>query len=289
MAIIVNGNKIATQILRRLAQQVKILKKKKIFPKLGIFLVGQDKPSLVYVKKKEEGCRSVGIDFILKKYPTNISKKKLINEIKKIQKKEKLSGLIVQLPLPKYLNGGEILAQIDSQIDVDYLTETNLGKLISGRYQEEPPTPGAILEILRYYRVKLVGKKVVLVGAGSLIGRPLANLLFFQQATVIVCNRSTKNLKELTKKADVLITGVGQYNLIRGSMVKKRVKVIDAGVCFHQGKMYGDINFKELKGKASLLTPTPGGVGPITVAKLIENVIKNAKNLATAALNLKNK
>lgn len=279
MAIVVNGNKIASQILRRLAQQVIILKKKKINPKLGVILVGQDRPSQTYVKKKEEACQQVGIDFILRKYSTRISTKKLINELKKIQKENKLTGLIVQLPLPKHINTNDVLQYIDPRIDVDCLNETNLGRLISGSYQIEPPTPGAILEILRFYKINFISKKIVLVGAGSLIGRPLANLLFLQQATVTVCNKTTKNIKKITREADILISGVGKYNLIRGSMVKKGVKVIDAGVSFYRNKMYGDINFEEIKKKASLITPTPGGVGPITVAKLVENVVKSAKYL----------
>lgn len=277
MTIIVDGNKIASQILQKLVQQVKILKKKKINPCLGVILVGQDKPSRTYIRKKKEACQLVGIDFVLKKYSARISTKKLINELKKIQNLKKLSGLIIQLPLPRHINTNEVLQYLDPQIDVDCLTETNLGKLISGSYQMEPPTPGAILEILRYYKVDLVGKRVVLIGAGSLIGRPLANLLFLQQATVTVCNKTTKNIKKITREADILISGVGKYNLIRGSMVKKGVKIIDAGVSFHRGKMYGDINFKEIKKKASLITPMPGGVGPITVAKLLENVVKNAE------------
>lgn len=279
MATIVNGSKIANQILDKLASQVKILKKKKISPYLGVILVGDDKPSHTYVRKKGEACQKIGVNFILKKYPAKITTEKLINQLKSIQKKEKLTGLIIQMPLPKQIDTNKVLKYLDPKIDVDCLTEENLGKLISGSYQLEPPTPGAILEVLKYHRVDLVGKRVVLIGAGSLIGRPLANLLMLQRATVTVCNSATNNLKEITKQADILITGVGKYNLVRGTMVKKGAKVVDAGVSFYQGKMYGDINFNEVKNKASLVTPTPGGVGLITVAKLIENVVKNSKYL----------
>lgn len=279
MATIVNGSKIANQILNKLASQVKILKKKKISPYLGVILVGDDKPSHTYVRKKGEACQRIGIKFILKKYPAKISTEKLANQLKMVQKKEKLTGLIIQMPLPKQIDTNKVLKYLDPKIDVDCLTEENLGKLISGGYRFEPPTPGAILEVLRYHRVELVGKRVVLIGAGSLIGRPLANLLMLKRATVTVCNSATKNLKEITKQVDILITGVGKYNLVRGTMVKKGAKVVDAGVSFYQGKMYGDINFNEIKNKASLVTPTPGGVGLITVAKLIENVVKNSKYL----------
>jgi methylenetetrahydrofolate dehydrogenase (NADP+) / methenyltetrahydrofolate cyclohydrolase len=279
MATIVNGKKIATQIITKLASQVKILKKKKIAPYLGVILVGEDKPSQTYVRKKGEACQKIDVKFILKKYPVKTSTEKLISQLKLLQKKEKLTGLIIQMPLPRHIDTNKVLEHLNPEIDVDCLTEKNLGKLINGSYQLEPPTPGAILEILKYHKINLVGQRVVLIGAGSLIGRPLANLLMLKRATVTVCNSATKNLKEITKQADILISGVGKYNLIRGTMVKKGVKVIDAGVSFYQGKMYGDINFNELKKKASLITPTPGGVGPLTVAKLIENVVKNSKYL----------
>lgn len=279
MTIIVDGNKIAFQILKRVARQLKILKKKKIIPKLGVILVGKNKASEIYVRKKALACQQVGVDFILKKYPTKITTDKLIEEIKKIQK-EKLSGLVVQLPLPKQINSHKVLQQINPEIDVDYLTEKNLGKLISGNYQMEPPSAGSILEILKYYKVKLAGKKIVLVGSGPLIGRPLFNLLLLKEATLIVCNKKTKNLAEMVKQADVLITGVGKRNLIRGWMLKRGVKIIDAGISFYKRRVYGDVNFNEAFKKASLITPVPGGVGPITVAKLIENVVKNAQRLS---------
>jgi len=278
MAVIVSGERIASKILAKVAHRVKLFKKKKIFPKLGIILVGKDRSSEVYVQKKIEACRRVGIDFALYQYPEKTKTEFLIKELQKIQKKEKISGLIIQLPLPIQINSRLVLNQINPMIDIDYLTEKKLGTLISGSYKIEPPTPGAILEILRHHRINLIGKKIVLVGAGSLVGRPLFNLFLFQKATIIVCNNETKDLKNIVKQADVLVTGVGKRNLIRGSMLKKGVIIIDAGISFYKNKVYGDLNFKEAVKIASLITPTPGGVGPITVAKLIESVVENAEN-----------
>ena len=214
---------------------------------------------------------------MLKKYEESITEEELIKAIEDTQRNENLTGLIVQLPLPKHIDASRVIKHIKPEIDVDCLTSANLGKLITGDYCIEPPTPGAILEILKNHDIELKGKNVVLMGTGTLIGRPLANLLFHAQASVSTCNSSTKNPEELTRKADIIISGVGKHNLITGDMIKKGAVVIDAGVCFVDGKMYGDVNFNQVSKKASLVTPTPGGVGPLTVAKLVENTVKCAK------------
>lgn len=279
MAIIVNGREIAQAIYKRLEKKVAILKQKHITPKLGVILVGGDMPSQTYVKKKGQAAGNLNIGFLLKRCPASISTQGLIKEIEKLQqKKYKLTGLIVQLPLPKKINAGKALEAINSQIDVDCLTQVNLGKLITGSYKIEPPTPGAILEILNYHKINLKGTEVAMIGAGHLIGRPLTNLLLHKFATVTVCNIFTKNLSTIAQKADIVITGVGKHNLITGQMIKKGAVVVDAGVCFVDGKMYGDIDFKSVCKKAKLVTPTPGGVGPLTVAKLIENTVLCAEN-----------
>ena len=159
---------------------------------------------------------------------------------------------------------------------MDFLTWESLGKLVIGENVLIPPSPGAVLEILNYYHVDLKGKDIVLVGMGDLIGKPLTNLFLHMPVTLTTCNKDTKNLDEVTRSADILITGVGKANLIRGDMVKKGAVVIDAGVSFEGDRMLGDINFEEVAKVASLITPTPGGVGPITVAKLLENTVKNS-------------
>lgn len=280
MAIIASGPKIAKSIYSRLGKRVANLKKKKITPKLGVILVGDDKPSERYVLKKGQAAKKLGVGFILKKYPAGITTTKLIDEVKKIQqKKYGLTGLIVQLPLPEHIKTGKVLEAISPKIDVDCLTQTNLGKLITWSYKIKPPTPDAILEILKYYKVKLRGKNIVMVGAGDLVGKPVTNLLIHEEATVTVCNKFTKNLKQYTSKADIVITGVGKYKLLKGSMIKKGAVVIDAGISFHKGIMRGDIDYNSIVKKAKIVTPTPGGVGPLTVAKLIENTVICAEKL----------
>ena len=280
MAEIVQGKKIAEGIYKRLEKKVADLKKKDITPKLGVILVGDDKPSQTYVKKKGQAAERIGVGFLLKKYLSSISEAKLISEIKNLQKSsKKLTGLIVQLPLPKKMNVGRVLETINPDIDVDCLTQTNLGKLVTGSAKIKPPTPAGMMEILKKSKVKLKGSRVCVVGAGALVGKPLANMLINEEATVSVCNYFTPKLKEYTQNADVIMTGVGVHKLIKGNMVKKGVVVVDAGVTFVKGKMHGDVDFLSVFKKAAVITPVPGGVGPLTVAKLIENTVVCADKL----------
>lgn len=284
--IIVNGNDIANKILNRLADQIR---KQNLRPHLAVVLVGDDQPSATYVRKKQEAAEALGVRFSLYKFPATIKQEKLIAQIKQIQE-QKLSGIIIQLPLPKSLDKKRVLNALNSEIDVDFLTWESLGKLVIADNALVPPSPGAILEILSYYKVPLRGKHIVLVGQGDLIGKPLTNLFIHMPVTLTTCNKDTKNLGEITRKADILISGVGKARLIKANMVKKDAVVIDAGVSFEGRKMHGDVDFDPVSKVASLITPTPGGVGPITVAKLLENVVENSKSkMQKSKLQLKNK
>lgn len=269
--MIVDGNAIASQILTRLGKQIQSLG---LRPHLAVVLVGSDPASQTYIRKKQEAAESIGVKFSLYKFPETITTDELIAELHQIQS-QSLSGIIVQLPLPATIDKRLALNELDPEIDVDYLSWESLGKLVIGENQLVPPTPGAILEVLNFHKVPLKGKHVVLVGQGELIGKPLANILIQMPVTLTVCGRETKNLSDFTKQADILITGVGKAGLISGSMVKPGVVVVDAGVSFKGKKMFGDVKFEEVSKIASLMTPTPGGVGPITVAKLLENVVLN--------------
>ncbi|MDP3970663.1 MAG: bifunctional 5,10-methylenetetrahydrofolate dehydrogenase/5,10-methenyltetrahydrofolate cyclohydrolase [bacterium] len=278
MPTVVDGHTIAQGIYKKLVKQVPVLKEKNIVPKLGVILVGAHKPSQTYVKRKGEAAKKIGVGFKLRKLSSKISTLALIQEIKKMQQPSVgLTGLIVQLPLPKHINTGKVLEAISPQLDVDCLTQTNLGKLVTGSYWIEPPTPGAILQILKYHKVLLKGKKIAIIGAGALVGKPLSNMLMHEEATISILNQYTPDLSEYTKNADIVITGVGKHNLLTGDMIKEGAIVIDAGVSFVGKKMYGDIDLKSVRSKAAIVTPTPGGVGPLTVAKLIENTVKCAQ------------
>ncbi len=273
MGQLIDGKAIAEKIRNSIALEVKKLKKKKIQPKLGVILVGHDQPSQTYVRKKQEAAETAGIKFVLKKYPSGISKNKLIDEIKKIQKKEKLSGLIIQLPLPEKLYVSEVLNAVDPSIDVDCLTDTNIGKLVMNTNYIFPPTPYAVTTILKELNFELSGKNVTIIGMGTLVGKPLAIILANAGASVTTCNSRTKDTKEKCLVADVIVTGVGKKDLLRGDMIKPGAIVIDTGIVFENGKMYGDANREEILPKSSWFTPTPGGVGPITVSLLLQNTI----------------
>ena len=279
MGQIVDGIKIAEEILSGLTDRVLKLKKQGLKPALAVVIVGDDKPSQTYVRKKGEAAERIGLAFFKFAIPSQVDKDSLIAAIKKIQTEHDLSGLIIQLPLPENLWAvkSEIVNQINLDIDVDCLSHTALGRVMMGESSLVPPTPGAIMEILKYYQIDLSGKSVCLVGRGDLIGKPLAAMLAHQPVTLVTCGQATPDVSVYTKTADIVITGVGKKDLITGEMIKAGAVVIDAGVYFENGKMYGDINFESVKEKASLVVPTPGGVGPITVAKLLDNTVKVAE------------
>ena len=271
MEKIINGKQIANEIL----EEVKIgISKLEFKPKLAVIFVGDDKPSQTYVRRKQEAAKYAGIDFEIYSFPTNIEKEKLVKNIKDIQKKEKnIRGMIVQLPLPEPLFTPEVLDAVNPDIDVDCLTNTNIGKLVMKTADFSPPTPQAVLEIFKSINLDVKGKNITIVGAGALVGKPLSIMLLNKQATVTTCNEHTRDLKKILKKSDIIVSAVGKKDLIRKNMLKKNVIIIDTGIAFANNKMYGDVNFEEAVKKASYITPTPGGVGPITVSLLMKNLL----------------
>ncbi len=272
-ATVIDGKAIADKILAKTSQKAKELKEKGITPRLEVILVGDDKPSATYVRRKGLAAEKVGIDFKLHELPGDITQEDLIKAIADIQANKALSGLIVQLPLPEHLYTLEVLNAIRPELDVDCLTNINLGRLVMRTNVIVPPTPGAVLTILNDLNVDVSGKNVTIIGMGALVGKPLAIMMVNEGASVTTCNSRTKDTKEKCLSADIIVTGVGKKDLLRGDMVKSGAIVIDTGVCFEDEKMYGDINFEEVKDKASFVTPTPGGVGPITVARLLWNTV----------------
>ena len=273
MSNIIDGKAIAAKIEKETAKQVTALKNKGITPKLAVVLVGEDKPSRTYIKRKKEAAERVGIDFALHELPKNISKEDLIKAVNNIQKDRQLTGLIIQLPLPERLYRPEVLNAINTDIDVDCLTDCNIGKLVMKTNLIEPPTPWAVVRTLKEINFDLTGKNAVIMGAGALVGKPLAIMLVNELASVTTCNSRTKDIKDKCLKADVIISAVGKKNLLTADMVKKGTVVIDTGIVYTDGKMHGDVDFEPVSKKASFITPTPGGIGPITVAKLLLNTV----------------
>jgi methylenetetrahydrofolate dehydrogenase (NADP+)/methenyltetrahydrofolate cyclohydrolase len=275
-AEIIKGKTIANDIEQKIHQEVKTLKQKGVQPKLGVIYIGNHKPSETYIKQKESRAKELGIEFELFDFEHRVKSKTVKKEIRKIQENKSLDGLIIQLPIPDKLYP-ELLDEVKPQIDVDCLTSKNLGKLVKKSFTFLPPTAGAILEVLDKINVEYKGKKITVVGTGMLVGKPLANLLINKEATLTTCNKHTKNLAKECKQADIIISGVGQKYLITKNMVTEDTIVIDTGIDYVEGKMFGDVDFEQVKQKASYITPTPGGIGPITVAKLFENVVLSAK------------
>lgn len=271
MSNIINGKTIAEKIESDVKARVIKLNKKGVKARLDVILIGDDRASATYVNRKGEAAKRVGIDFKLHSLPISISKTDLIKKIKTLQRKS--SGLIVQLPLPEKLYTSEILNAIDPNIDVDCLTHENLGRLMMKSNFISPPTPAAAFAILEELKINLSGKNVTIIGMGALVGKPLAIMMINEGASVTTCNSRTTNIKEKSLLADIIITGVGKKNILRGDMVKPGAIVIDTGFVYENGKLMGDVNFDEVKKVAGFITPTPGGVGPITVARLLLNTV----------------
>lgn len=270
---LIDGQIISSRLHEQTRERVTVLKKKGISPILAVLLVGDDKPSATYVRKKGEAAKSIGLGFELHTLPGDIKQGVLLQKIHAIQENTDVCGLIVQLPLPAHLDSHRIINSVRADIDVDCLTDVNIGKLCMGTALVEPPTPGAVMSILEHIGVNLTGKNVTIIGAGKLVGKPLAMMMINAHASVTICNSATKDIKEKCLHADIIVTGVGKRNILRGDMVSSGAIVIDSGVSFEQKKMYGDVNMDEVKEKAAWLTPTPGGVGPITVARLLFNTV----------------
>ncbi|MBI5729088.1 MAG: bifunctional 5,10-methylenetetrahydrofolate dehydrogenase/5,10-methenyltetrahydrofolate cyclohydrolase [Candidatus Magasanikbacteria bacterium] len=273
MGMLIDGKAIAEKINQDTLKMIKKLQAKGINPRLEVILVGNDKASAMYDRMKGAAAEKLDIGFELHQLPITTKAPELIKKIKTIQERASLSGLIIQLPLPEHLYIPEVLNTIRPDVDVDCLTDVNLGKLIMKTNSLVPPTPGAVLTILDDLKVKLAGKNVTIVGMGALVGKPLAIMMINEGASVTTCNSRTTNIKAKCLGADIIVTGVGEKYLLGGDMVPKNAIVIDTGISFENGKVFGDVNVPKVKDRAAYVTPTPGGVGPITVALLLFNTV----------------
>jgi len=278
MGQLIDGKAIAKKINEQTAARVTALKQKGLAPKLAVVLVGDDPASRTYVKNKGKAAKTIGLEFALHEIDGSTSTTILLEKIFELQRDKALSGLIVQLPLPAHIDTNAILNSISPERDVDCLTDANIGKLVMKTNSIAPPTPSAVMSILEELQIDPVGKNVTIIGVGPLVGKPLAIMLMNARASVTTCNSKTKDTKEKCLAADIIVTGVGRKNVLRGDMVRVGAIVIDTGVDFVDGKMSGDVNVAEVIKKAAYVTPTPGGVGPITVARLLANTVSCAKN-----------
>lgn len=270
MAKIIDGKKIAEDIYNELKEEVSNLKEK---PGLAVVLVGDDPASIVYVRNKEKACKKLGLNYRLLKFPQSVDKKELISSIEALNNDKEINGIIVQMPLPEHLDPFEVVSVIDPLKDVDGLHPDNLGRVLSGKPRIIPCTPLGVIELLKRENIEIRGKSAVIVGRSNLVGKPLFHLLLSLDATVTVCHSKTVDLKKETSRADILVCAVGVPRLITADMVKDRAIVIDVGINRVDDKLVGDVDFENVSKIAEAITPVPGGVGPMTVAMLMKNVI----------------
>lgn len=270
MAKIIDGKGIADKIYEELKEEVNSLREK---PELAVVLVGDEPASIVYVRNKEKACKRLGLNYKLLKFPQSVDRDELISNIKTLNKDKEVNGIIVQMPLPEHLDAFDIVSSIDPLKDVDGLHPDNLGRLLSGKPRIIPCTPLGIIELLKRENIDIKGKNAVIVGRSNLVGKPLFHLLLSLDATVTVCHSKTSDLKRETSRADILVCAVGVPRLITVDMVKEGAIVIDVGINRVDDKLIGDVDFEEVKHIAGAITPVPGGVGPMTVAMLMKNVI----------------
>ena len=271
--VILDGKKLSEDILNNLKKEIK---SRQLKLKLAVVLAGKDRASRIHVIKKELACKKIGVDFKLYRFTSGIGTGRLEKEVKSIAEDPKNSGIVIQLPLPKNIDSEKVLNIIPGEKDVDVLSEKSFEKFERGKSLIFPPTAKATCYLLKKYKINIRGKYVVVVGAGRLVGKPLAAWLKLRGANFSVLDKSTEDISAFTKKADILISGVGKANLIKGDMVKDGAIVIDVGSSIENGRAVGDIEFKTVSKKAGYITPVPGGVGPMTVACLLENLIKMA-------------
>jgi len=278
---ILDGKKLSEKIKNQVKTEVDELKKEGITPGLAVILVGNDPASQTYVRMKKNACEKVGMYSVVHEFPESITEKELLSTIDMINENPNIHGLLIQLPLPKHIDTTKVLERVSPLKDVDGFHPYNMGRLVEGLDTFAPCTPLGVMELFKEYNIDVYGKDVCVVGASNIVGKPMWALLVNEMATVDICHIATKDLKEHTKRADIVIVGVGKPNLITADMVKDGAVVIDIGINkLPNGKLVGDVDFENVSKKASFITPVPGGVGPMTIAMLLKNTLKAAKNFA---------
>ena len=278
--MIISGVEVSTKLKSELIQKVELLKKKGIDPCLATILVGNDQASAIYIRNKHKACSDLGIKTKDNTMPSAIEEEKLIELINSLNNDPSVHGILLQLPLPSHIDQFEVINKIKPTKDVDGLTYQNAGLLLNKKSSLIPCTPLGVMELFNYYKIELEGKDIVIINRSILVGKPLFLLLLEKDATVTICHSKTRNLEEKLRRADIIITAVGNRKLftLKPEHVKEDVVIIDIGISRENGKIIGDTDFKRVAPKASWITPVPGGVGPMTITMLLNNTIKAASN-----------
>lgn len=277
---ILDGKKIAGEIKEELKKDVLVLKEKGIVPSLSVILVGGDEASKIYIRNKVKACEELGIVSKVYSLAEDTREKELFSLINKLNDDSSVHGLLVQSPVPKHIDERKVIEVVSPKKDVDCFHPENVGRMVAGRPKFLPCTPAGIIELLKRNDIEIAGREAVVVGRSNIVGKPLANMLINESATVTICHSKTRDLRNICRRADILIAAVGKAGLITSDMVNKDVTVIDVGMNRNEeGKLVGDVDFENVSKFSFAITPVPGGVGPMTVAMLMQNTVRAAKNL----------
>lgn len=276
---LIDGKKVSDKIKEDLAKECIHLKEKGIVVGLAVILVGDDKASQTYVNMKDKACAKIGINSYMYKLPKETTQEALLEKIQELNSDSRVHGILVQLPLPSHIDTTKVLETIDAKKDVDGFHALNVGYLVDNREGFIPCTPLGVMHLLKEYNINPTGLNACVIGASNIVGKPMQHLLTNARATTTICHSKTKDLSFHTKNADLIIVGVGKPKLLTADMVKDGAVVIDVGINrLENGTLVGDVDFEEVSKKCSFITPVPGGVGPMTIAMLLSNTIKSAKN-----------
>ena len=275
---IISGKEVSLSVKQRVAEEVKELKAQGIEPCLAVILVGDDPASKVYVNNKKKACEFCGIRSLEYLLPADASQDEVIELVKTLNEDKSVNGILCQLPLPKHIDEKAVLNLIKPEKDVDAFHPENVGHIMIGDFNFLPCTPAGIMEMLKSENISLDGKHCVIIGRSNIVGKPMAMLMLKENATVTVCHSHTANLKEIVKQADVIVAAVGKAKFVTADMVKDGAVIVDVGINRGEdGKLYGDVDFDGCCEKSSYITPVPGGVGPMTIATLMQNTITASK------------
>ena len=280
MAEIIDGKLVSKKIREEITSEVLDLKNKyKITPGLAVILVGDNPASCVYVRNKHKACSEVGMNSYVINLPSETTEDELLSKIGELNDDENVHGILVQLPLPKHINEDKVICQISKDKDVDGFHPYNVGRMICGTPTFLPCTPYGIMELLKFYDVEISGKECVVIGRSNIVGKPISTLLLSASGTVTTCHSRTRDLQEVTRRADILVVAIGKSNFVTADMVKPGAVVIDVGINRGaDGKLCGDVEFEGVEKISSKITPVPGGVGPMTITMLLKNTLNAAKN-----------
>ena len=278
MAVILDGKAVSAKVKEEVKEEVEALKKQGVSVGLAVIIVGNNPASRTYVNNKKKACEAAGIVSEEYALPEETTQEELLALVRELNQKDSINGILCQLPLPKQLDEEAVIAAISDKKDVDAFSAVNIGHIMIGDYSFLPCTPAGIMEILRHYNIDVAGKECVVIGRSNIVGKPMAMLLLHQNGTVTICHSKTKNLKDVTSRADILVAAVGIPHFVTADMVKDGAVVIDVGMDRDEnGKLCGDVDFAAVEPKASYITPVPGGVGPMTIATLLKNTVTAAK------------